>query len=196
MHLLAAAVATAALLPPPAPAVPELPSRAVGVPHAGRLVHGVQLPEQGAAFFTWDWGTDSSPNRDWRRWGTSRTVTTTLTVLAEFHAAHPDAPRIGVADLSRPRGGTFDARYGGSGHASHQNGRDVDVTYPRKDRLERPPLRAAQIDRTLAQDLLDRFVRAGATAVFIGPDTGLTRKRRLVQWLSNHTDHMHVRFPP
>ena len=77
MHLLAAAVATAALLSPPAPTVPELPSRAVGKPFDGRLVHGVQLPEQGSAYFTWDWGTDTSPNRGWRRWGTTRTVTTT-----------------------------------------------------------------------------------------------------------------------
>jgi murein endopeptidase len=119
-----------------------------------------------------------------------------LTVLAEFRAAHPGAPRIGVADLSRPHGGTFDARFGGLGHASHQNGRDVDIPYPRRDGVEKPPLRPSQIDRALAQDLLDRFVRAGATDVFVGPRTGLVRKRRLVQWLAHHDDHMHVRFPP
>jgi murein endopeptidase len=194
MHLLAAVVATTALLPPPA--VPQPPSRALGKPHDGRLEHGVQLPEEGVAFFTWDWGEKRVPNRPWRRWGTTRTVSTTLAVLAELRAAHPEAPRVGVADLSRPHGGVFDERFGGLGHASHQNGRDVDITYPRQDGLERPPLRPGQIDRVLAQELLDRFVRAGATAVFIGPHTNLQRKRRLVQRLTDHDDHMHVRFAP
>ena len=53
-----------------------------------------------------------------------------------FRAANPGAPRVGVADLSRPKGGVFDRRYGGDGHASHQNGLDIDILYPRKDGTE------------------------------------------------------------
>ena len=195
MQALAAATMALALLPP-APAVPERPSRAVGKPFDGHLVGGVPFPEDGEAFFTWDWALKRVPNREWRRFGTAKTVATTLTVIGEYRAANPDAPRVGVADLSRPKGGVFDRRYGGDGHASHQNGLDVDITYPRVDRLERPPLRPTQVDRRLAQDLVDRFVRAGAQYVFVGTRCGLRGPRRVVSAIGNHNDHMHVRFRP
>jgi len=193
--MIAAAAAALALLPP-VPAPPEQPSRAVGKPYDGRLVHGVPFPEQGAAFFTWDWGEDRVPNREWRRFGTAKTVATTLTVIAQFRAAHPDAPRVGVADLSRPHGGVFDRRYGGDGHASHQNGLDVDVLYPRRDRRELAPIRPGQVDRVLAQDLVDRFVRAGAQFVFVGTKVGLGGRKKVVVPIGNHNDHLHVRFRP
>ncbi len=57
-----------------------------------------------------------------------------LGVLAEHRLAHPESPPILVGDLSLPTGGSFGAEYGGLGHASHQNGLDVDIYYPRKDR--------------------------------------------------------------
>jgi murein endopeptidase len=117
-----------------------------------------------------------------------------MRVLAEFSAAHPHAPRIGIGDLSRPRGGDFGVRYGRPGHVSHQNGLDVDIYYPRLDRWELPPRRVAQIDRRLAQDLVDRFVRAGARYVFVGPNTGLVGPPRVVQPLAHHDNHLHVRL--
>jgi murein endopeptidase len=195
MHMLAATAAALALLPP-APALPEVPSRAVGKPFDGRLVGGVPLPEQGATFFTWDWALRRAPNRAWRRFGTTKTVATTLTIIAEHRAAHPGAPRVGIADLSRPEGGVFDQRYGGDGHASHQNGLDVDVLYPRRDGRERAPLRPSQVDRRLAQDLVDRFVRAGAQFVFVGRRVRLTGARKVVVPIGNHEDHLHVRLRP
>ena len=195
MQALAAATMALALLPP-APAMPERPSRAVGKPFDGHLVGGVAFPEEGEAFFTWDWGLKRVPNREWRRFGTATTVATTLTVIAEYHEANPDAPRVGVADLSRPKGGVFDRRYGGDGHASHQNGLDVDITYPRVDKLERPPIRPTQVDRRLAQDLVDRFVRAGAQHVFVGTRLRLRGPRRVVSAIPHHNDHIHVRFRP
>ena len=94
----------------------------------------------------------------------------------------------------RPRGGDFGKRFGGLGHASHQNGIDVDVLYPRLDLRELAPSRVAQIDRPLAQDLVDRFVAAGAEFVFVGPHTKLTGPKKIVQRLVLHDDHMHVRF--
>jgi murein peptide amidase A len=112
-----------------------------------------------------------------------------------YARAHPDAPRVGIGDLSRTHGGDFGPRFGGVGHASHQNGLDVDVYYPRRDRRERPPTSPRQIDRTLAQDLVDRFVRAGVVRVFVGPHTGLRGPRRIVGVLpAYHDNHMHVRI--
>ena len=168
-------------------------SVAVGLPHAGRLVRGVQLPSEGEDFFTWDAVRDTVPNRDWRRHGTDRLLRVLLQVLGEFRAANPGAPRVGIGDLSRPQGGDFGPRFGGRGHDSHQNGLDADVYYPRLDGRERGPASVAQVDRALSQDLVDRFVRAGARYVFVGPRVGLRGKRRIVQPLVYHDDHMHVR---
>jgi murein endopeptidase len=169
-------------------------SRAVGKPFAGRLVRGVQLPAEGVDFWTYDWGTRAIPNRPWRRWGTDRLVRTVLTVLREFRAANPEAPRVGVADLSRRHGGPFGRNFGGLGHASHQNGLDVDVLYPRADGMELRPWSPRLVDRALAQDLVDRFVAAGATDVFTGPRLHLRGPRDVVTDLVNHDDHMHVRI--
>jgi murein endopeptidase len=170
-------------------------SRAVGLPWAGRLVGGVRLPAEGTDFFTWDPILRRSPNRGWRQYGTARLVRVVTRVAEEHRRAHPEASRMAVGDLSRPRGGNFGPRFGPPGHASHQNGLDVDVYLPRSDRLERAPRRTRQVDRRLAQDLVDRFVAAGAQLVFVGPATGLLGPRRVVQVLRNHDDHIHVRLP-
>jgi murein endopeptidase len=211
--LLAAAAAVYATSsdspPPPAEIVPAPPlpppqferiewrrSIAIGRPWAGRLINGVRLPAEGEDFFTWDPVEERSPNRWWRRWGTSRLIRVVLRVLREHRAAYPFAPRVGVGDLSRPNGGNFGRRFGGIGHASHQNGLDVDLFYPRLDGLERQAYRVRQIDLELAQDLVDRFIDAGAEWVFVGPHTDLTGPRGRVAPLVHHDDHLHVRIRP
>jgi Zinc carboxypeptidase/Penicillin-insensitive murein endopeptidase len=188
-------VAAAALVAGVAGAA-ESRSRSVGLPWAGSLVGGVRLAAEGEHFFTWDYVRRRSPNREWRRYGNERLIRTVLRVLAGYGADHPEAPRVGIGDLSRPRGGDFGPRFGGIGHASHQNGLDADVYYPRRDKRELPPRAPRQIDRPLAQDLLDRFVAAGAAKVFIGPNTGLTGPPAIIEVLpSHHDNHMHVRLP-
>jgi hypothetical protein len=169
-------------------------SKAVGKPFGGRLANSVQLPGEGRDFVTWDSPKQRSPSRGWRRFGTDRLIRVVLKVAAEYRAANPDAPRMVVGDLSRPNGGPFGSDYGGLGHRSHQNGLDVDVFYPRRDRLERPPSRVADIDHALAQDLVDRFVRVGAEYVFVGPHTSLTGRAGVVSKLVYHDDHLHVRI--
>ena len=182
------------------PASGELPvwrrSKAVGKPWRGRLVRGVKLPSYGPDWFTYDWVTRSVPNRIWRRYGHDRLVRMLLKVLSEYRLAHPEAPRVGIADLSRTRGGSFGRRYGGLGHASHQNGLDVDILYPRLDRIEQRPERGRQIDRALSQDLVTRFANAGVQKVFVGPATKLRGKRGVVVALGHHDDHLHLRIKP
>jgi murein endopeptidase len=171
-------------------------SHALGRPDAGRLVNGVQFPAEGPHFFTWDMVLHRSPNRGWRRYGTARLVRTVLRVINAYAAAHPNAPRVGVGDLSRPHGGDFGPQFGWIGHVSHQNGLDVDIWYPRRDGRERWPDRVSQIDRRLAQDLVNRFVQECAELVFVGPHTGLHGPAGVVQSLVHHDNHMHVRLPP
>ena len=170
-------------------------STAVGTYSAGRLEHGVRLPSEGRAFFTWDPVLRRSPNRAWRRWGTDRLVRVVLRVARDFHAAHPRAARMAIGDLSRPHGGDFGPRFGYIGHASHQIGLDVDVYYPRADGRELAPLGASQIDAGLSQELVNRFLDAGAQVIFVGPHTGLTGPPGRVQQLVQHDNHLHVRLP-
>jgi murein endopeptidase len=200
--LLLAAAAVAAHAATPQPALPtndqidwhpDRPSRSVGQPWKGRLVNGVHLPLQGQDFFTWDFPLNGSPNRPWRRWGTDRLLWLVLNVLHDYRVENPGAPRVGIGDISRRYGGNFGARYGGLGHQSHQNGRDIDILYPRLDGQELRPSRVSQIDSALAQDLVDRFVAAQVQYVFVGPHTGLTGPRKIVFKLRFHDDHLHVR---
>ena len=180
---------------PPLQSLPRRNSRPIGIPSAGSLEGGVQLPVAGPDHFTWDPLRRRAPNRPWRRWGAYGVVRLTLKVVREYRAAHPGAPRVGIGDLSRPRGGDFGPRYGLPGHASHQNGLDVDLYYPRLDRSERAPDSASEINRRLSQDLVDRFVDAGAELIFVGPNTGLEGPPSVVQAIPNHDNHVHVRFP-
>ena len=180
-----------------APRVEWRNSIATGEPEGGGLVRGVRLPAEGRSFFTWDPVLRRQPNRDWRRWATDDVVRTTLHVLREFRTRHPGAPRVGVGDLSLPRGGYFGPEVGGGiGHATHQNGLDVDVYYPRLDRRERPPEAPSEVDLELAQGLLDLFVAAGATTIYVGPSLPLEGPADVVVPLVNHDNHLHARFAP
>jgi murein endopeptidase len=168
--------------------------RSLGLPWAGRLVRGTRLPSEGVDFFTWDPAKRRSPNRWWRRYGCDFAIKKLLRVLRSVRQEFPDAPRIGIGDLSRPRGGNFGRRFGGLGHASHQSGIDIDVYYPRWDGLERRPDTVDDVDFELAQALVARLVRAGARYVFVGPNTDLRGRRKIVRSLVHHDDHLHVRF--
>lgn len=181
---------------PPRERVRWRKSTAIGLPHAGQLVDGVQLPPEGRAFFTWDPIEKRQPNRRWRRWGTHVLVRTVLDVARDFARENRGAPRIAIGDLSRPRGGDFGPQFGSIGHASHQNGLDVDIYYPLRSGRERAPLKVSEIDMPLAQDLVDRFVDAGAVKVFVGPSTPLTGPPEIVQKLVHHDNHLHVRLAP
>ena len=169
-------------------------STALGTHSAGRLEQGVRLPAEGRTFFTWDPVLRRTPNRVWRRWGTDRLVRVVLQVAQRDHAAHPRAARMGIGDLSRPHGGDFGPQYGYIGHASHQNGLDVDVYYPRADGRELAPRGASEIDRRRSQELVGRFLAAGAQLIFVGPNTGLRGPSGRVQPLAQHDNHLHVRL--
>jgi murein endopeptidase len=179
----------------PAPRGPQFPEitwrRATshGLHYAGTLHGGTQLPLEGKDWVTWHPVEDRVPNAPRRLYGHERTIRTLVSVLAAYREASPDAPRVVVGDISFRGGGPMEA------HVSHQNGLDVDVYYPRLDGKLRAPRTTSQIDRALAQDLLDRFVAAGAQIVFVGYSTGLRGPSDVVEPYPNHEDHMHLRFP-
>ncbi|MDP2709777.1 MAG: penicillin-insensitive murein endopeptidase [Solirubrobacteraceae bacterium] len=180
-------------LPPPM-SVPDVGSIAAGATNDGRLLNGLLLPGSGPDWVTYDPGLGTTPSRAERRWGTDRLLAFLLYVLRDYRLANPGAPPVVIGDLSRPHGGPFGSDHGGLGHVSHQNGLDVDVFYPRRDRALLPPTRVAQVDRVLAQDLVDRFVAAGAQYAFVGLNVGLVGPPQVVRAIPHHDDHIHVRI--
>ena len=180
-------------LPPPMQ-VPQVGSIAAGATNRGRLINGLELPGTGPDWVTYDPIRHRIPNRAERRWGTDRLLAYLLYVLRDYRLANPGAPPVVIGDLSRPLGGPFGSNFGGLGHVSHQNGLDVDVYYPRLDRLLQPPGKVAEVDRALAQDLVSRFVGAGAQYAFVGLRVGLGGPAGVVQAIEHHDDHVHVRI--
>ena len=162
----------------------------IGLPYGGRLLHGTQLPLRGPDWVTWNPVTDSVPNLPKRLYGNEQTIRAILSVTRAYRAQHPHAPLVVIGDISRLGGGPMDE------HASHQNGLDVDVYFPRHDRELRAPTSHAQIDHWLSQALLDRFLAAGAQTIFVGSSTGLRGPAGVVTPWPGHDYHMHVRFPP
>lgn len=191
----AALTAAAGPVAPPPIQVPDVGSVAIGATNHGSLLNGLQLPETGPDWITWDPGTHSSPSRPDRRWATDRLLAFLIGVLREYRLANPSAPPVLIGDLSRPGGGPFGSDYGGLGHASHQNGLDADVMYPRTDGALLPPDGVQSVDRRLARDLVNRFVAAGAQFTFVGLHVGLGGPPNVVQAIANHDDHVHVRIP-
>jgi hypothetical protein len=166
-------------------------SISLGLPYHGRLIDGVQLPVSSPYWATWDPALDRVPDRGYRRYGSAKMIHLLLSVTQAFHEAHPDAARLVIGDISRYGGGPLDE------HASHQNGLDVDVYYPRKDRREVAPTTVEQVDVRLSQDLLDLFLAAKPEFVFVGPHLPLHGPTGVVEPLVGHDNHMHVRiYPP
>jgi murein endopeptidase len=161
-----------------------------GLPSAGSLSGGTQLPLEGEGWVTWNPVADSVPNHPNRLYGNDRIVRKVLAAVAAYRETYPKAPRVVIGDISFRGGGPMEL------HVSHQNGLDVDVYYPRRDETLRAPTRVDQVDRRLAQGLLDAFLAVGVGKVFVGYRTGLSGPGGVVEPYPNHEDHMHVRFRP
>jgi hypothetical protein len=165
-----------------------VPATSNGLPFAGSLSGGTQLPVEGPDWVTWNPVADRVPNEPHRLYGNDRVIRKLIEVVSAYRAASPAAPRVVVGDISFRGGGPMEL------HRSHQNGLDVDIYYPRLDGTLRAPASAGQIDERLTQELVDLFVAAGAEKIFVGYGTGLRGPSDVVIPYPNHEDHLHVRF--
>lgn len=107
-----------ASLPPPTV------DQSVGTPQDGRLVDGVQVPRDPAAYHL---------RRPWRAWGTNQTVAQVVRVVERVHRAFPGVHPLAIGDLSARGGGKITM------HASHQSGRDIDLGFYFKKRPRNYP---------------------------------------------------------
>jgi len=183
------------------PAAPSSSSRstgnptgsvAVGTPDHGHLIRGVPFPATGANHFTWDAANGRSPNPRFHRYGTDYVIRSVLKAVRRYRRRNSGAPRVGIGDLSLRHGGDLGSQ-SGSRNLAHQNGLDVAVLYPRSDGGESEAAIVEQVNRPLAQALLDELVTAGATRVSLDPRLGLTVPKGVAQVVSQQP-RMHVGF--
>jgi murein endopeptidase len=165
----------------------EHPSRAIGSPGDGRLEHGVLFPAAGPDHFAWNFREQRIGGSARTRWGQCRVVCAVLRGLAAYRRRNPTAPPVAVGDLSLRHGGEID------GHSTHENGRQVDLYLPRRDRRLREPHTVAQVDLRLTGELVRTMLDAGAHTVLIGPRIRIRPASGVVRW-PNHDDHLHAMF--
>ena len=168
----------------------------VGTWNRGSLECGWTLAPRTNTYRTWDYPRGSSPNDPNRRVGTDREIEL-LTAMASFWATgHPDRPLL-IGDLSRPHGGPFGRLYGGPGHASHQNGLDVDIYLPRTDAKRRPPAKPSEVDLKLARELIADFgADPDVLVMYVGCLRDYASASAKADKLCNgeHENHFHVRL--
>lgn len=190
------------------PAIVSVPTTALssGSPARGRLLHGLQLPENPALY--------KLRNPD-NSWGSSHTIEQLQRAIARFRQDSGFARELVIEDMSLHYGGRFQP------HRSHRSGRDVDVELPLKPGIAAGtvPTEARMVDwgatwslvkalietgqvryifltRSRQKDLYEAAVRAGAseeelTAYLQYPHSERTT---FVRHAHGHTKHMHVRF--
>jgi len=175
---------------PPRPDLPDCdrhPSRSIGSPGSGRLVQGVLFPATGPDHFAWSFRAQRIGGSARTRWGDCRVVRAVLLGLAAYRRRNPDAPPVAVGDMGLRHGGEIDR------HSTHENGRQIDLYLPRRDRAHREPHTVAQVDLRLSGELMRAMLDAGADRVLIGPHIRIATSPRVIRW-PNHDDHLHAIF--
>lgn len=104
----------------------------VGSYDQGQLINAACLPGEGEGYM--------QLYRDVGRiWGTDPLVNMIVRTAADISARYPGKDRMQVEDISAKHGGDI------SGHASHENGLDVDVGYFKNDGVEHDPIRTGEM---------------------------------------------------
>jgi murein endopeptidase len=162
-------------------------SRSIGSPGNGRLVHGVLFPARGPDHFAWNFRAQRIGGSDRTRWGNCRVVRAVLRGIAAYRRRNPGAPQVAVGDMGLRHGGPIDR------HSTHENGRQIDLYFPRRDRRRREPHTVGQVDMRLSGELVRAMLRAGAQAVLVGPHIRMRTVPGVIRW-PNHDDHLHAIF--
>jgi murein endopeptidase len=193
MRTLVALLLTASLIVPAgaesavAPDCHRHPSRSIGTPGYGRLLHGVLFPAFGPDHFAWNWREQRIGGSARTRWGHCRVIRAVLRGIAAYRRRNPEAPPVAVGDMGLRHGGEID------GHSTHENGRQIDLYFPRRDRRLREPHTVAQVDTRLSRELVRAMLRAGAKTVLIGPSIRIRASAGVLRW-PHHDDHLHAMF--
>ena len=171
------------------PEVPNAnPSIASGEPNNGSLEGGINLrdSEEGYKHFR---GNDPV---DYDDWGTLALINMIEGGGRFWNKYCP--PRICILDMSKQEGGDWPP------HSSHQNGRDVDVRYVRKDNDEAPldiKINPQDYDDSATVKLMNCLFENGEPVLIIVSDVcglGFTNIQVIYDSLGNHDNHFHLRI--
>jgi penicillin-insensitive murein endopeptidase len=182
----------------------SLGTMSFGSIHGGALMYPLQMP----------------PGAHWElvnpahAWGARETIDALTRTIEKVNAQFSDTPKIFIGDISAKSGGYFPP------HVSHQNGRDVDISYyltkdhrwyqiANAQNLDLPRtwafVRALVTDTDLELLLMDIRVQklVKTYALSIGEDAtwldsifqyGAKSARPLIFHVSGHASHLHIRF--
>ncbi|MFA6238090.1 MAG: penicillin-insensitive murein endopeptidase [Bacteriovorax sp.] len=143
---------------------PLFSSEPVGTSTQGALVDGLALPEMGEGYV-------HMYRESERFWGTSQMINMLEKAAEDIASKYPGLDRLQVEDIGKIDGGDID------GHASHENGQDVDLGYYKSDRIEHDPI-------AKNQEFADPMVIKGK----VSPNFDLERNWELVKALHRHGD--------
>jgi murein endopeptidase len=116
------------------------------------------------------------------------TVNRILDLGRKWFLLHPEV-LLQFGDISRRGGGEFPP------HASHKNGRDVDVRPIRKDnRMDAISVGETQYDTIRTEQLVKLILERYPAAVIFFNDQRLINKN-LTKYEAGHHNHLHIRFP-
>lgn len=183
--VMVASVLSSGCMGTPSPLAPSF-GGSVGVPHAGVLTSGVELPVRGDGFVRY------RPKGD-HYWGNPRLVEGIMSATKTVAEEMPGGAPILVGDLS--------ARFGGQipGHRSHRTGRDVDLVYytttPSGAPIPSPGFVHFGSDG-LAKVDDERYVRLDVERQWLLVKTLLSSQATRVQWLfaSRHVEALLVDY--
>jgi peptidoglycan hydrolase-like protein with peptidoglycan-binding domain len=141
------------------------------------------LPMNGVGFQTYN----REPNGA-DQFGTELAINAIIALAGKWFLLHPEVP-LQFGDISRKGGGKFPP------HASHKNGRDVDVRPIRKDnRMEPVSVGEVAYDTIRTEEFVRLVKSRHPNATIFFNDTRLINKG-LTSHAAGHHNHLHVRFP-
>jgi penicillin-insensitive murein endopeptidase len=130
----------------PVPTLPEPAAQVSGAYNQGALTDSTALPPHGEGFI------HLFEKRE-RFYGSQGMIDLLTQIAGEMARRYPQGERLQIGDISSRNGGKI------RGHASHQNGLDVDLVYYRTQRSEQPETEGSQ----------------GFAESFVGPNGKITR---------------------
>ncbi len=176
----------------------------LGLPNHGRLVNGVQMPK-GDEWMLTDPGD---------AWGTQETIDNLTLAIHAVNKQFADTPKMVIGHISAQHGGHL------SPHLSHQQGRDVDISYFYKDSpkwyavatddnldkartwafiktlVKETPVEMIFIDSAVQRIIKDYALSAGEDPKWLDSvfQVGSKNPLAIVRHAKGHATHIHIRF--
>jgi peptidoglycan hydrolase-like protein with peptidoglycan-binding domain len=166
----------------PRPQQPAAAPQAIGGGGGSGLI-STMLPPGGRGYYSYV--------KSDRQYGRKETIQSLIKIGEEWAKRFPNAPRIGIGDISKRGGGEFPP------HKSHRTGVDVDIRPMRSDKVEgRTNWKdSTTYSRELTRQLIQLIRTFYNVEMIFFNDPVLIMEKLSKRW-PGHDDHLHIRFAP